>query len=401
MQTDFDQVINRKGTNSVKWEFTYLDGVFAPREMGDDLFAPDELLPLWVADMDFATPPAVIEALTARAQHGVFGYTAPKDDFYAAIVGWMQRRHNWTPEKEWILTAPGVVPSLNMIVQTFTDVGDGVLIQTPVYHPFYAAVENNGRKLVYNPMNFADGRYTMDYADLATKLADPATKLMILCSPHNPVGRVWSSDELKQVGDLCAKHDVLIVSDEIHHDLIYASAEFTTFANACPDHLDRAIICTAPSKTFNVPGLKTSNIFIPNADLRAQLTTTIGNLGLFGINSFGLVALQTAYNTGDEWLDAAMQYIADNLAYLKTRLAQHLPAVNVIEPEGTYLAWIDCRGLGLAHDVLYSKLLDEAKVYLNNGKGFGVAGEGFLRLNLACPRKILATALDRIIRVLA
>lgn len=401
MQTNFDQIINRKGTNSVKWEYIKIGKAYVPREMGDDIFAPDELLPLWVADMDFSAPPAVVAALTARAQHGIFGYSGPKAEYFTAIIGWMQRRHNWTVEQEWILTAPGVVPSLNMIVQTYTQPGDGVLIQTPVYHPFYFAVENNGRKLVHNPMIFENNRYTMDYADLDKKLADPKTKLMVLCSPHNPVGRVWTADELRQVGDLCAKHDVLIFSDEIHHDLIFSSAEFTTFAVACPQHIDRTIIATAPSKTFNVPGLKTSNIFIPNPDLRAQMNQTMANLGLHGINSFGIVAMKAAYNEGEEWLDAAMQYIEANFTYLKTYLAEHLPAVTVIEAEGTYLAWVDCRGLGLDSADLYNKVLNEAKVFLNDGKGFGDAGAGFLRINLGCPRKILTTALDRITHTLA
>ncbi len=400
MKTNFDQVISRKGTNSVKWEFTYSDGVVSPREMGDDLFAPDELLPLWVADSDFQAPQTVIDALVKRAEHGMFGYSAPKQPYFDAIMGWMQRRHNWTVEKDWILTAPGVVPSLNMIVQTFTEPGECVMIQTPVYFPFYSCVENNGRTLLHSPMHFNDGQYTMNYEDMDRQMSELDVKLMILCSPHNPVGRVWSAEELCKLGELCIKHDVIILSDEIHHDLIFSSAEFTTFANACPDAMDRTIVCTAPSKTFNVPGLKTSNIFIPNPELREQMQTGMRNLGLLGMNAFGLLALKTAYATGDEWVDEMMEYVVGNFDYLRSFLAEHLPDAKLIDAQGTYLAWVDFRAFGHDVDTLYSKVMDDAKVFLNNGKVFGTAGEGFLRINLSCPRAILHEALTRIARTL-
>lgn len=401
MNSPFDEIINRKNTNSVKWEFLYQDGVISDRDMGDDIFAEDELLPLWVADMDFASPPTVVEALCKRAEHGVFGYSAPKQNYFDAIINWMDRRHNWQIKKEWILTAPGVVPSVNFIVQTYTEPGDNVVIQTPVYRPFYNAVENNGRNLLCSPMLFEDGQYAMDFADLEEKFSDPATKLVILCSPHNPVGRIWTPEELDQLGQLAIKHNVLVLSDEIHHDLIHPDKPFTTFMNACPAATDKLIVCTAPSKTFNIPGLKTSNVIIPNEQLREQFTLTIRNLGLLGVNAFGIVALQVAYDTGDAWLDQAMVYVKANYDFLKAYLAEHLPQVSVIEATGTYLAWIDCRALGLDVETLYGKLMQDAKVFLNNGNGFGDEGAGFVRLNLACSRQVLTVALERICRALS
>jgi cystathionine beta-lyase len=345
--------------------------------------------------MDFRSPPSVIDALTQRVQHGVFGYSAPTDSYFDAIGGWMQQRHGWTVERDWVLSLPGVVPTINYLIQTFTEPGDGVLIQPPVYNPFSSAIEKNKRTVVLNPLVLNGTRYEIDFADLAQKAADPKTKLAILCSPHNPVGRVWTTAELRRFAEICIANDLLIVSDEIHHDLILPGHTFTTFAVACPEAIDHTIVCTAPSKTFNLPGLKTSNAFIPNAALRARFQATLERLGLLGINALGIVALETAYRSGGAWLDAALAYIAANYAFLQAYLAENAPALTVLPLEGTYLAWVDCRALGAAATTLSKRLLEEANVYVSDGAGFGKEGQGFIRLNLACPRLILQTALER------
>ena len=396
MGYNFDQIINRKDSDSIKWEFIFDNGVMSDRPIGDDVLAPEQLLALWVADMDFPSPPAVIDALCARAEHGIFGYTGLNDAYLNAIIQWMQTRHNWTVEKDWILTTPGVVPTLNFIVQALTNPNDQVVIQTPVYSPFSYAVTNNGREIVHNPMHYNDGRYTIDFEDLEQTLADPRTTLAILCSPHNPVGRVWTADELRRFATLCVEHNVLIVSDEIHHDLILPWGNFTTMGVACPEAMDNVIVCTAPSKTFNIPGLKTANCFIPNPEIREKMTTFMGNLGLFGANAFGVVALRTAYLEGAEWLDAVMDYVAGNYEFMRDYIAQHMPQLKVVHPEGTYLIWVDFRELGIEADELNRRLMEEAKVDLSSGSGYCSGGEGFMRFNAACPRAILAEALRRI-----
>lgn len=396
MGFNFDQIINRGGSDSVKWEFMFQNGTISSRTVAKDILAPDELLALWVADMDFASPPAVTAALCARAEHGVFGYSMPSDSYHNAIINWMQRRHNWTVEKEWILTTPGVVPTLNFIVQALTQPDDQVVIQTPVYGPFYSCVTNNGRNLVHNPMTYENGQYALDFDDLEQTLADPKTTLAILCSPHNPTGSVWTTDELQRYAALCRKYNVLIVSDEIHHDLIHRWGNFTTFGVAAPEAMDNVIVCTAPSKTFNVPGLKTANCFIPNPEIREKLSKFMGNLGLFGATAFGIVALRTAYDEGEAWLDAALDYISDNYEFMRDYVAEHLPQLDIVHPDGTYLVWVDFRQTGIDADELNQRLLDEAKVYLSAGPAYGELGKGFMRFNIACPRVVLAEALHRI-----
>lgn len=391
-----DKIIDRRGTSSVKWDFVFRDEVISPLSRGANPLDKQELLPLWVADMDFASPPAMVEALVRRAQHGVFGYSSPTDDFYQAIINWMARRHQWQVEKEWILTAPGVVPTLNLLLQTFTQAGDCVVIQTPVYHPFYSAIENNGCVVRHNPLILRDGRYEVDWADLASHLAEARTTMMFLCSPHNPAGRVWSSSELQKLSQLCMEHHVLLVSDEIHHDLIFSWAKFTTIGVAHPAGLNNTIICTAPSKTFNIPGLKTSNVFVPNPELREKLQATLMRNGLFGVNAFGAVALQTAYEAGEGWLNETMAYIEANYHYLDQFIHEKLPQLTVMKPDGTYLVWVDCAALGLEATALNDLFMDKARVYLTAGLGFGEDGATFMRFNIACPRAILAEALERI-----
>ena len=400
MKYDFDREINRKGTNSVKWEFIKQGNKLLYRKEPDDSSASTRLLPMWVADMDFPCPEPVVEALVARAQHRIFGYTSPTDSYQRAIVNWMKKRHGWEIEPEWICTAPGVVPALYMLVQTFIIPGDKVLIQTPVYHPFNKAVENGDGVLVTNSLLYEDGRYSMDFADLEQKTKDPQVKMVILCSPHNPVGRVWTRDELLRFGEICIKNNVLVVSDEIHGDLILEGYVFTPFADISEEFAQNSITCTAPSKTFNLAGLKTSNIIISNEQLRSRFKKTLERTGLSGVGAFGVVALEAAYNHGEEWLAQVLDYVMGNLQYLQEYIAEHLPQISVVPLEGTYLVWLDCRSLGLSEQELERVMLKEAKVYLDEGYIFGIEGQGFERINIACSRSVLVEALERMRNVI-
>jgi cystathionine beta-lyase len=396
MNYNFDVEVNRRDTNSVKWEFMK-GGEDRPQlQHTHRFFGKNRTLPMWVADMDFISPKSVVDALTARAQHGIYGYTAPTQDFYQSVVRWMQRRHDWEIAPEWICITPGVVPALNMLVRAFVSPGDRVLIQPPVYRPFYRAIENNNAELALNPLVYEDGRYRMDIEDLEAKCRDPKVKMAILCNPHNPVGRVWTREELAQFGEICIDHGVLVVSDEIHGDLIYKGNIFTPFANANDSFSQNSIICTSPSKTFNLAGLQTSCVVIPNEDLRSSFNKVLQSNGLSGISAFGVVAVQAAYDHGEEWLVQLLEYIEDNLKYLEQYIAEHIPQLTVVRPEGTYLVWLDCHRLRLGKWELKQFMLEEAKVYLEEGFIFGPEGEGFERINIACPRAILVEALDRI-----
>lgn len=390
---DFDAEIDRSGTHAIKWEVVKRGDRFVPVDRHTN---EPRLLPMWVADMDFRCPPAVVEALTARAQHGIYGYTWPDDSYRQAIVDWLARRQGWIIERDWILSTPGVVPALNLLVQTFVQPGQRVIVQPPVYYPFYTAVTNNQAELVRNPLRCEAGRYEIDFDGLAELVRQPDVVMLILCSPHNPVGRVWTADELRRLGELCTANDVLVVADEIHGDLIYPGQRFTPYGTLAPALAENAVICTAPSKTFNLAGLATSNIIIPNAALRARFERTLMRAGLHGGNTFGITALEAAYAHGDAWLDALLTYIAENYRYLRDFLAEHLPQIKVIEPQGTYLVWLDCRGLGLEQAALEQLMLDEARVFLDEGYIFGDEGAGFERINIACPRALLAEALARI-----
>lgn len=401
MKHIFAEEYDRRGTHSVKWEFVQGGEDLLQWEYTDHCFQPERVLPMWVADMDFRCPEPVVEALIKRAEHGIFGYSAPTSDFYYSVVNWMERRHSWKIDPSWICLSPGVVPALNMLVSTFATQGDKVLIQPPVYYPFYGAVKNNNAQLVLNPLVLEDNGYRMDFADLDWKCRDPQVKMAILCSPHNPVGRVWTREELVKFGQICIDNNVLIVSDEIHGDLIYHDQSFTPFAKISDKFAQNSIICTAPSKTFNLAGLQTSCIIIPNQDLRRRFEDTLQRNGLFGINTFGAVALQAAYERGEDWLRQVLEYVEGNLEYLNAYVAEYIPQIEVIQPEGTYLVWLDCRKLHLECMDLKELMLKQAKVYLDDGFIFGPEGEGFERINIACPRKILVEALDRIRQVIS
>jgi cystathionine beta-lyase len=399
MTYSFDEEIDRKGTSCIKWEFISENGLLIYGDHADPKHGADRLLPMWVADMDFVCPPAVVDALVTRAQHGVFGYCAPTDSYYEAVIDWNARRYGRTVEREWITLAPGVVPAIKALVQTFVAPGEKVLVQRPVYHPFFTAVEKNGREIVSNTLVYENGRYRMDFDDLAQKAADPDLKMAILCSPHNPVGRVWRQDELARFGQICLDNDVLVVSDEVHCDLIYSDATFTTFANMSETFAQNSIICTAPSKSFNIAGLKTSNIIIANNELRHNFAGALERNGLTGANAFGLTAVEAAYNHGEAWLEAAMAYVEANYRFMVDYMSQNLPQLKIIPPEGTYLVWVDFSELGLDPATRKSLLMDQVRVYLDEGKLFGPEGAAFERINIACSRAILTEALQRIKRV--
>jgi cysteine-S-conjugate beta-lyase len=402
MKYDFDREINRKDTHSAKWGVIQDPCNPSHWHATDDYCGEDRILPLWVADMDFPAPQPVVDALVRRAQHGIYGYTVRTDGYDRAVVDWMQRRHGWAIEPGWIVSTPGVVPAINFIVRTFTRPGDKVLVQRPVYYPFFNAIENNGAEIFSSSLILDHDRYGMDFDDFEKKAADSATSLYILCSPHNPVGRVWTPEELARVGEICLKHRVLVVADEIHADLIYKGNTFTPFAAISQEMARNAVVCTAPSKTFNLAGLHTSNIVISNDSLRRRLQRTLNGSGLGKWASpFGVVACETAYREGEPWLEQVMAYIEGNLDYLQEFIETHVPGIRVIRPEGTYLVWLDCRGLGLDKWALKRLMLGKARIFPDEGFIFGPEGDGFERINIACPRPILQDALARIRRVVA
>lgn len=388
MKYDFDRSVDLTGFGSVKHEAT------------ERIYGEKDLLPLWVADMDFQGPSEVIEALRKRSEAGVYGYSMRTDEMTDALVGWMDRRHGWRIQPEWICHSPGIVTALSACVRTFTSEGDSIIIQPPVYPPFAKVVTENDRKLVTNPLRLKDGRYEMDLDDLRAKIEANGAKMLILCSPHNPVGRVWSVSELEALVRLCREHDVLIVSDEIHADLALAPHKHTTLARLMAED-ERFVVCMAPSKTFNMAGLQSSYILIPNAKLRSSFAGYMERAHLSGANAFALTAAEAAYRHGDEWLDQALAYIAGNIEYLIEQTAEQLPEVKIVRPDGTYLVWMDFRALGLSPAELSAWMTKQARIAANAGDAFGVEGEGFMRLNAAAPRRVLEEAMKRLREALA
>lgn len=386
MPVDFDTVPNRRGTNCFKYDFA--------REMG----MPEDVLPLWVADMDFPTAPAVLERLHALAEHGIFGYTGVKDAYFSAVHNWYAQRFSWETQRSWLVTTPGVVFAIAIAIRAFTQKGDAILIQQPVYYPFANKVTENDRQLVVNPLVLKNGRYEMDFADMERKIVDYHVKMLLLCSPHNPVGRVWTKEELLRVGEICQKHGVLVVSDEIHADFTYAGHTHRVFASVKSEFADFTITCTAPSKTFNLVGLQNSNIFIPNRQLRHAYKKELSACGCGGTNCMGMAACQAAYEAGADWLEQLKQYLAGNLAYIRQFLREKLPDIALIEPEGTYLVWLDLRKLGLTEQQQRQLIVQDAKLWLDTGTLFGQGGEGFERINIACPRATIEQAMQRLER---
>lgn len=381
---DFDTPVSRKNTNSLKYDFAVERGY------------PADVLPLWVADMDFPTARPVLDALHGAVEHGIFGYSEVKGDYYKAVADWFEEHFGWQTEPEWLIKTPGVVFALAMAIRALTKVGDGVLIQTPVYYPFYDVIRDNDRKLVENPLVYKDGRYEIDFDDFEAKIRDEQVKLFILCSPHNPVGRVWTRAELERIGEICEKYDVIVASDEIHCDFAFESHPHTVFPLACPNLTERVIICTAPSKTFNLAGLQVSNIFIPNADIRRRVRKELGRVGYLQLNTLGLAATQAAYAAGGEWLTQCKAYLRGNLDFLRDFLRERLPEIRLVEPEGTYFAWLDCAGLGLDQAALNDLIVHKAGLWLDAGHIFGKASAQFQRVVLACTRETLEEALTRL-----
>ena len=383
MKNDFDRVINRSNTDSVKW--------------GDaeKRFGHADILPMWVADMDFQAPAEVINKIIGRAEHGIYGYLNAQESFHDAVIDWVKKRNNWEIEKEWIVITPCVVTSIKNSVLSYTSPGDKVLIQTPVYPPFFSCIEENNRKSVLNPLKLCDGRYEIDFEDLEQKLKDDI-KLMILCSPHNPIGRVWTKGELGKIDELCRKNNVLVLSDEIHSDIIYNGNKHTAFASLGKDTEENAIVFISASKTFNIAGLATSISIIPNEQLRKKFKETLSKNGADLMNIFGMVASEAAFRYGEEWLDKLVSYLQGNIDLLDSYLMERIPEIKLIKPEGTYLAWLDCSKLNVDMKHPEEFFIKQSKVWLNDGATFGTNGKGFQRMNIACPRTILLEGLARI-----
>ncbi|NLC20032.1 MAG: pyridoxal phosphate-dependent aminotransferase [Clostridiales bacterium] len=381
---DFDTVIDRRGTHSLKYDFAARRGM------------PDEILPLWVADMDFASPPAVLDALAQRIRHGVFGYSDAADGgYFNSLKKWYKKRFDWEIRPEWLVKTPGVVFAICAAIRGLTQPGDAVLIQQPVYYPFESVIKVNNRRLIVNQLILEDNRYRMNLEEMERQIIDEQVKLFILCSPHNPVGRVWSEKELTAVGRLCAKYGVYVVADEIHADFVYTGYRHKVFAAICPEFAQNCILCTAPTKTFNLAGLQISNIIIPNEKLRRIFKREIAKTGYSQPNLMGLLACQAAYEEGEAWLEELIKYLEGNLALVRKFLEEKLPKVHLVEPEGTYLIWMDFRALGLTDKELDELFVKKAGLWLDTGKMFGAGGVGFQRMNIACPRSLLQEALDR------
>jgi cystathionine beta-lyase len=384
---NFDEIVPRKNTNSLKYDFSLERG------------RSHDVMPLWVADMDFTTVPEIKNALIERANHAIYGYTLPKDDFLDTVIQWMKKRHNFDTKREWYTYTPGVVFAISMAIRALTKEGDSVLIQNPVYYPFTNVVIDNGRKLVVNSLVYGkdsegNGRYTIDFEDFEDKIVRNKVKVFVLCNPHNPVGRVWTVAELEKIGDICLKHNVTVVSDEIHEDFIFSGHTHVPFASVKPEYEAISITCTSPSKTFNLAGLQLSNIIIPNSDIKLLFDQEIGRTGYDEPNIFGMVACQNAYTYGEDWLEELKEYLLKNLRYVEQFVKEKLPKVIFTVPEGTYLVWLDFNAYGLERRQLRDIIEGKAKLWLDNGLMFGKEGSGFERINIAAPRSIIIDAME-------
>lgn len=382
MSYNFDQEIERRNTNCIKWDCL------------EEFYGKDDILPLWVADTDFEAPKEVKEAIIERAKHGVFGYTAKPDSVYQSIMDWMEKRHGWQIEKDWLSFTTGVKTAFNLAVIAFTNPGDEVIVQPPVYGPFYSAIKNNGCQVVRNPLNYEDGKFKMDFDDLEKKITS-RTRLLILCSPHNPVGRVWTEAELERIGRICLENDIIIISDEIHSDFVHTDHKHIPLASLSEELAQNTVTCIAPNKTFNVAGLCSGATIIPNEKLRNIYDTTIENTGAKP-NLFGILGMDAAYRHGEDWLESLLEYLESNLEFLFDFFEERIPEIKPNRPEGTFLVWLDCRELDIDADKINEFIVEEAKVALNDGTFFGPEGAGFQRINIGCPRSTLKEGLERI-----
>jgi cystathionine beta-lyase len=376
----FDSIIERRNTNSVKW----------------DAAGDPNVLPMWVADMDFPTAPCVIDALKQRVEHGAYGYTKVPEEYYQATIDWFRERHGLTVQRNWILYTSGVVPALSAVIKALTQPGDKVIVQTPVYNCFFSSIRNNGCGILENPLIYHDGTYTMDFDDLRRKASDDAAKVLILCNPHNPAGRVWHEEELRQLGTICMEHGVTVISDEIHCELVFAPHKHISYASLGEEFAAHSVTCSSPSKAFNIAGLQIANIFVQNPTVRRAVDRALNINEVCDVNPFGVLALIAAYRHGAVWLDELNAYLWENYQTLCAFFAQELPTLSVTRLEGTYLVWIDCRSLGRTSDELKDYLYEHGKVWINSGAMYGAEGEGFIRINIACPRQLLLEGLNRI-----
>lgn len=385
---DFDKVIDRRNTRCLKYDFAKRRGM------------PEDVLPLWVADMDFATSSYIEDALIERAKHGIFGYSEVQTPYFEILANWLKKHHNWDVQEKWLIKTPGVVFALAMAVKAYTEIGEGILIQAPVYYPFYEVIRDNGRKIVENELYLGDdNRYHIDFEDFEDKIISEKVRLFILCSPHNPVGRVWTAEELVKLGDICVKHGVIVVSDEIHADFVFKGRHHV-FASLKKEFENISITCTSPSKTFNLASMMMSNIFIPNHELKRKFRKELDAAGTSQLGIMGLVACEAAYSKGEEWYRSMIEYVRKNIEFTKEYIAENIPDVSMIDIEGTYLVWLDFHKTGLSAEELDRRIIHNAKLWLDSGKIFGKCGEGFQRINVACPRSILKEALDRIKNIL-
>ena len=380
---DFDKVIERRGSYSIKYDMA-LKG------------RPDDVIPMWVADMDFAAPPCVREAIAAQNEHGVFGYFDTGEEYFTPLRRWLSARFGWEADNAWLVKTPGVVSAIHISLLAFTGPGESVIVQQPVYYPFAGAVRKTGRKLVVSPLVYEDGHYRIDFDDFQAKIVAENVRAFILCNPHNPVGRVWTRQELTRLGDICLRHSVAVISDEIHQDFVYGGHNHIVYAGLGERYSEHSVICTAPTKTFNLPGLPVANIFIPGAGMRARFLEEYAKFGVTQIGVMEIVACHAAYEGGEQWLHQLNEYLALNMKHVGAFLQENLPQVKLVEPQGTYLAWLDFKALGMSAKELEAMMINKAKVWLQNGTIFGEGGEGFLRMNVACPRTVLHFALQRI-----
>lgn len=378
MKYDFDKTIDRRATNSYKWDS-----------------APEGVLPMWVADMDFRTAPAIIDALQKRVAHGIFGYTRVPDAYYDAVTSWFSRRHGWDIDREWIIYTSGVVPAVSAVIKALTVPGDKVIVQTPVYNCFFSSIRNNGCEIVSNPLRRAADTYEMDFDALERCAADPRAKVMLLCNPHNPAGRVWTPDELTRLGNICLRNGVTVVADEIHCELVYQGFKYTPFASLSDAFLHRSVTCVSPSKAFNIAGLQIANIVAFDNDLRSRIDKAININEVCDVNPFGVAATIAAYNEGEEWLNQLVDYLHGNYEAMAEFCRRELPEFPITRLEGTYLVWMDCSSLGMPSDALEHALLDDARLWLNAGTMYGAEGEGYMRWNIACPRSVMLDGLNR------
>jgi len=380
---NFDEIIDRSGTGAIKYD------------LRREVFGTDDVIPMWVADMDFRTPGFILEAIRQRTDHEILGYTKRSEGFFQSIIDWFKGRQNWDIDRSWIVFCPGIVPALSLAIRAFTSPGDKVIIQPPVYHPFSTVITGNQRVIVNNPLKLIDGRYYMDLRNLEKQL-DEKVKLMLISNPHNPVGRIWTTDELSELASICLEHNITIISDEIHSDIIMHGKKYVPLAAISPACSEITATCIAPSKTFNIAGLSTSAVVISSKDRRDLFSREIETGHLWLGNIFGNIALEAAYKNGDEWVDQLNRYIFENFEFLDSYLKQYIPEIKLILPDATYLAWLDMRQLNLDDGELREFMIHKAGIGCNSGISFGVGGEGFMRMNIGCPRKVLEKALDQL-----